>query len=133
MYFGTDKKFSSPLRKRVFLFQEREIAYRERYFQQFVPGLMFFPDEEFIGSCPICGKSFDTQTRLKSHIEYCRRASNPQFGCSVCGKTFAYRKDLEKHFRKHTGERPYKCESCNYSSGDPSSLLKHQRRHFANS
>ncbi|KAK8737540.1 hypothetical protein OTU49_004531 [Cherax quadricarinatus] len=79
--------------------------------------------------CPLCGRLLHTRSRFRSHLEYCRRAANPQFACQTCHKSFAYRKDLEKHVRTHTGERPYPCHYCTYRFADRSSLVKHRRRH----
>lgn len=31
--------------------------------------------------------------------------------------------------RQHTGEKPLKCKTCNFSTRDPSSLHKHELRH----
>lgn len=36
---------------------------------------------------------------------------------------------LQIHMRQHTGEKPLKCESCKFSTRDPSSLYKHRQRH----
>ncbi|CAG7733510.1 unnamed protein product, partial [Allacma fusca] len=33
------------------------------------------------------------------------------------------------HVRQHTGEKPYKCPACPFSTGDHNSLRKHKRRH----
>lgn len=79
--------------------------------------------------CPLCGRHTETQAKLRNHIEYCRRAANPKFQCNVCMKTFAYKKDLEKHIRTHTGEKPYHCSYCSYCFADRSSLVKHRRRY----
>ncbi|KAK4297872.1 hypothetical protein Pmani_029730 [Petrolisthes manimaculis] len=78
--------------------------------------------------CPLCGRLLQTHSRYKSHLEYCRRAANPQFACETCHKSFAYRKDLEKHIRTHTGEKPYECHYCPFRFADRSSLVKHRRR-----
>lgn len=79
--------------------------------------------------CPLCGRLVHTRSRFKSHLDYCRRATSPQFSCDTCHKSFAYRKDLEKHVRTHTGERPYPCHYCTFRFADRSSLVKHRRRY----
>ncbi len=32
--------------------------------------------------------------------------------CSLCGRMFSFPAELERHFRAHTGERPFKCNVC---------------------
>ncbi|XP_063886872.1 longitudinals lacking protein, isoforms H/M/V-like isoform X25 [Scylla paramamosain] len=90
---------------------------------------VYYLDGMEVLSCPLCGRVLHNRGRFRSHLEYCRRASNPQFTCQTCHKSFAYRKDLEKHERTHTGERPYTCHYCPFRFADRSSLVKHRRRH----
>ena len=35
-----------------------------------------------------------------------------KFNCPYCQQAFTRRYDMEKHSRKHTGDKPYKCGIC---------------------
>ncbi|XP_006881708.1 PREDICTED: zinc finger protein 64 homolog, isoforms 1 and 2-like [Elephantulus edwardii] len=49
--------------------------------------------------------------------------------CEVCGKCFSRKDKLKTHMRCHTGVKPYKCKTCEYAAADSSSLNKHLRIH----
>ncbi|XP_034643368.1 zinc finger protein 64 isoform X2 [Trachemys scripta elegans] len=49
--------------------------------------------------------------------------------CEVCSKCFSRKDKLKMHMRSHTGVKPYKCKHCDYAAADNSSLNKHQRIH----
>ncbi|XP_029638302.1 RE1-silencing transcription factor A-like [Octopus sinensis] len=51
------------------------------------------------------------------------------FQCTKCQKSFNRSDKLKIHERGHTGTKPYQCEMCPYSSADSSSLKKHLRIH----
>uniref|UniRef100_A0A8C4QLX6 Zinc finger protein 64 homolog (mouse) n=1 Tax=Eptatretus burgeri TaxID=7764 RepID=A0A8C4QLX6_EPTBU len=51
------------------------------------------------------------------------------FKCDVCGKGFSRRDKLKVHTRLHSGERPHACTLCPYAAADGSSLSKHLRVH----
>ena len=49
--------------------------------------------------------------------------------CKFCGKLFKNTSNLTVHIRSHTGEKPYKCNKCEYSCAQSSKLTRHMRIH----
>ncbi|KAF2368666.1 Zinc finger C2H2-type, partial [Trinorchestia longiramus] len=45
--------------------------------------------------------------------------------CDVCGKWFLLPKDLRRHIRVHTGERPFCCPVCPYRAAVKGNLKQH--------
>lgn len=53
-----------------------------------------------------------------------------KYTCSECGKDFRQREDLRRHYRIHTGEKPYACPWCSHRCTQLSHLKDHvKRRH----
>ncbi|PSN44653.1 hypothetical protein C0J52_07718 [Blattella germanica] len=67
--------------------------------------------------------------------EVCKRCSTVEekkmrpYQCNLCGKRFAEKRNLNLHYRTHTGSRPYKCDVCDKSFSQKSILTTHQRTH----
>ncbi|XP_067000885.1 zinc finger protein 502-like [Anabrus simplex] len=52
--------------------------------------------------------------------------------CSDCGKCFSLRNDLKKHYRTHTGERPYECKECGARFSQGGGLKNHMLSRHGN-
>ena len=52
-----------------------------------------------------------------------------QYQCEQCDYKATAPSTLQKHIRKHTGEKPYKCTYCTYAATQSGSLKDHLRTH----
>lgn len=49
--------------------------------------------------------------------------------CDVCGKIVNSRSNLNQHYRKHTGERPFACDACGKRFIRAEHVIIHKRTH----
>ena len=63
-----------------------------------------------------------------SLITHMHTGENP-FKCDQCNYSSAYAGEVKLHKQRYTGEKPFKCDQCNYSSTQAIHLKVHKRKH----
>ena len=80
--------------------------------------------------CSHCGKKFRFSQGLRYHMNaYHNQDFMNRFTCEQCDYSTGQRSALVIHRRKHTGERPYKCNVCNKAFMQKKHCKRHESIH----
>ncbi|XP_037091791.1 early growth response protein 1-like [Pollicipes pollicipes] len=71
--------------------------------------------------------TFSNKGQLTGHFR--KHTGERPFECETCHKRFTRNEELTRHTRIHTGDRPFGCEICGKRFGRKDHLNKHQRTH----
>ncbi|XP_055630566.1 protein krueppel-like [Toxorhynchites rutilus septentrionalis] len=77
--------------------------------------------------CDKCSNTFEMADQLKSHLLEHQIDVEKIFNCEFCSNTFKSNEDLKRHRRSHTGERPFKCDTCPKPFTQLSNLRAHTK------
>jgi KRAB domain-containing zinc finger protein len=84
------------------------------------------------GERPFCCDQCDFKTGRKDFLKHHQQTKHQvdfvkPISCSTCGKRFSLNSQLKIHMRIHTGEHPFECDFCDYSTTQKGNLKTHLR------
>ncbi|XP_035910257.1 uncharacterized protein LOC118511370 [Anopheles stephensi] len=90
--------------------------------------------------CVKCGLRFASKRQLRAHMDAKHptetseqtgpeAAGSSKHRCLLCGMVFRTRYLLQAHAAKHSDEKRFKCEHCEYTTNDHNAFRRHKMRH----
>ncbi|XP_065065660.1 uncharacterized protein LOC135691653 isoform X1 [Rhopilema esculentum] len=100
--------------------------------KSYLPGHIKSHDNAY--KCKICQKTFSCGSNLRKHLQKHKPGYHPKKKgvivtrkkCDTCGKMLNGNQALKAHMRLHTGERPFKCDKCDWAFVQRTHLRRHK-------
>ncbi|XP_062314261.1 zinc finger protein 335 isoform X3 [Osmerus eperlanus] len=80
-------------------------------------------------NCWICGSRFMSQDDLRFHVDSHEGNDPERFKCLQCNYRCKRWSSLKEHMFNHEGNKPFKCEECDYSSVYRKDVIRHSATH----
>ncbi|XP_037391770.1 zinc finger protein 335 isoform X5 [Pygocentrus nattereri] len=80
-------------------------------------------------NCWICGSRFLSQEDLRFHVDSHEGSDPERFKCLQCSYRCKRWSSLKEHMFNHQGTKPYKCDTCDYSSVYKKDVIRHSAVH----
>ena len=80
--------------------------------------------------CDTCGVIFTSRKAWKQHMaKHAAEKTSTRFICKVCNRAFIVIRQLKKHMKLHSKNRPHVCEVCGRSFKQRNALYRHRFVH----
>ena len=113
---------------------DREIGYME-YLERRKNGFIskdFIADDEGMFPCPWEGCNHRSKFKWNTVTHYRRHTGEKRYKCDYCPRRFYDSQSCKNHVRTHTGEKPFNCPDCDFKAGQLGSIYQHRRNHCPN-
>ena len=90
--------------------------------------ISFLGEKPYTCCFPGCQQKFSRSDEVNRHHR--KHTGDRPFKCPFCTKTFNQKGNLQEHIRIHTGDKPFKCELCPRAFTTSSQHRLHVKRHL---
>ena len=83
----------------------------------------------FVGENQIDQETFDVKVENTESIRKEPKSISELFQCKTCAKNFTVKKNLMRHMKIHSGQKPYQCKTCSKCFNNSKTLKNHKITH----